>query len=386
MLFSFGSAIAAEPVRIAVTVEMTGGAASLGDYWTKGVKQAVKEINAAGGILGRPVEYKIFDTQSKPAISVAAVKKGLAWKPFSLSGPIYSSSTLANMFLSQESKTPQFVGSENWRISTKGSMYIWRTSTQQGFEMPKLLNWVMGERKPKRVAMLHVNNDYGIGAKETVVKYLGETWNTKLVAAMACEEKQADYSAELATLKRKKADAVLAYLLEEEAAIFFRQLRKMGLKLKVVFGPNSAISEDTRRLAKEAADGVYGMTGFEYTSPEPNSQRLAKIYHKLYNDWPDNEFMKGYNSIYLPKTGIELAGGFDKVKFSKVMHKVFITPKVQKNICGGNLYYDEFGDLHAWDYLTKVVWDGKRAKPFVAAALPPLKGPDSKKKPIYYKK
>lgn len=385
-LLSFGSAVAAEPVRIAVVVEMTGGAASLGDYWTKGVKQAVKEINAAGGILGRPVEYKIFDTQTKPAISVAAVKKALAWKPFSIAGPIYSSSTLANMFLSQEAKTPQFVGSENWRISTKGSKYIWRTSTQQGFEMPKLLNWVMGERKPKRVAMLHVNNDYGIGAKETVEKYLKEKWNTKLVAVMATEEKQADYSAELNTMKRKKADAVLAYLLEEEAAIFYRQLRKMGLKLKVVFGPNSAISEDTRRLAKEAAAGVYGMTGFEYTSPEPNSQRVSKIYKKLYGDWPDNEFMKGYNSIYMPKTGIELAGGFDTQKFSAKMHKVFITPKVQKNIVGGNLYYDEFGDQHAWDYLTEVVWDGKRAKPRVAAALPPLKGPDSKKKPIYYKK
>jgi hypothetical protein len=146
------------------------------------------------------------------------------------------------------------------------------------------------------------------------------------------------------------------------------------------------------------------MTGFEYTSPEPNSQRVSKIYKDLYGDWPDNEFMKGYNSIYLPKTGIELAGGFDKQKFSAKMHKVFINPKVQKNLAGGNLYYDEFGDLHAWDYLTEIVWDGQRAKPRVAAALPeivwdgqrakprvaaalpPLKGPDSKKKPIYYKK
>jgi hypothetical protein len=96
--------------------------------------------------------------------------------------------------------------------------------------------------------------------------------------------------------------------------------------------------------------------------------------------------MKGYNSIYMPKTGIELTGGFDTVKFSEKMHKVFITPKVQKNIVGGNLYYDEFGDQHAWDYLTEIVWDGERAKPRVAAALPPLKGPDSNKKPIYYKK
>jgi branched-chain amino acid transport system substrate-binding protein len=241
IFFSSGPAAAAEKVKVGVVIEMTGAAASLGDYWTKGVKYATKEINDAGGILGMPLEYKIFDTQSKPPISVSAVKKALAWKPFALSGPIYSSSTLANMFLSQEAKTPQNVGSENWRISTKGSKYIWRTSTQQGFEIPKLLNFIMSEKKPKAIAMLHVNNDYGIGAMETTKKYLKEKWNTKLVATMACEQKQADYSAEFTTLRRKKADALFAYLLEEEAAIVYRQVRKMGLKL-ILFAPNSGIS------------------------------------------------------------------------------------------------------------------------------------------------
>jgi branched-chain amino acid transport system substrate-binding protein len=241
----------------------------------------------------------------------------------------------------------------------------------------------MSEKKPKAVAMLHVNNDYGIGAKETTQKFLKEKWNTKLVAAMACEEKQADYSAEINTIRRKNADAAFVYLLEEEAAIAFRQIKKMGLKL-VLLTPNSGISEDTLRLAKEAAKGVYGMSGFEWNSPEPNSQRVSKIYKDIYGDWPDNEFMKGYNSVYLVKTGIEQAGGFDKAKYSQKMHKIFITPKVQKNIVGGNLYYDEFGDLHAWDYLVQIQWDGTHAKPKIVAALPPLKGPDSNKKTIWY--
>lgn len=385
IFFTSGPAAAAEKVKVGVVIEMTGAAASLGDYWTKGVKYATKEINDAGGILGNPLEYKIFDTQSKPPISVSAVKKALAWKPFALSGPIYSSSTLANMFLSQEAKTPQNVGSENWRISTKGSKYIFRTSTQQGFEIPKLLGFIMTEKKPKAVAMLHVNNDYGIGAMETTKKILKEKYNTKLVAVMAVEQKQADYSAEFATLRRKKADALFVYLLEEEAAIVYRQVQKMGLKL-ILFAPNSGISEDTLRLGKEAADGVYGMSGFEYNAPEPNCVRVSKYFHKTYGEWPDNEFMKGYNSIYLVKTGIEQTGGLDKVKYSQKMHGIFITPKMQKNICGGNLYYDDVGDLHAWDYLVQVKWDGTHAKPKIVAALPPLKGPDSGKKTIWYEK
>lgn len=383
-IFLIGSSAAQEKLKIALVIEQTGAGASLGDYWIKGANLAVEELNKAGGVLGRQIEMELFDSQSKPPVSVSAMKKALAWEPFSISGTIYSSSTLANMVFAQESKTLQFTGSENWRISTMGNKYIWRTSTQQGFEIPKLLNWVMGEKKVKAVAMVYVNNDYGMGGLETTKKVLKEKWNSELVYSGATEQKQADYTAELSHIKRAKADAVFAYLLEEEASMFYRQVKKMGLNV-LLFGPNSGISEVTIRLGKEAVDGVYGMSGFEYTAPEPNSQRLAKYYKEKYGSWPDNEFMKGYNSIYLPATGIKLANSFDKEKVAEKLRNVFITPQIQPNIVGGNLFYDEVGDLHAWDYLTRIVWDGKEAVPQIEAALPPMKGPDSNKAVIYYK-
>jgi branched-chain amino acid transport system substrate-binding protein len=384
VIFSMGSSLAQEKLRIGVVIEQTGAGASLGDYWIKGVQLAVEEINKAGGVLGKQVEYDIFDSQSKPPVSAAAMKKALAWGPFSISGTIYSSSTLANMVFSQEAKTPQFTGSENWKISTMGNRYIFRTSTQQGFEIPKLLNWVMGERKPKAIAMLYVNNDYGMGALDTTKKYLKEKWNTGLVYSGAVEQKQADYSAELSHIKSANADAVFVYLLEEEAAMVYRQVKKMGLNV-LLFAPNSSISEITCRLGKEAVDGVYGMSGFEYNSPDPNSLRLAKYYKSKFGAWPDNEFMKGYNSVYLPITGIKVTKSFDKEKVVEKFRKFFITPEIEPNVAGGKLYYDEVGDLHTWDYLTKIVWDGKEAVPKVEAALPPLKGPDSGKRIMYFK-
>lgn len=384
IVFSIGPSAAQDKLKIAVVIEQTGAAASLGDYWIKGVKLAVEEINKAGGVLGRQVEYDIFDSQSKPPISVGAMKKALAWNPFSISGTIYSSSTLANMVFSQEAKTPQFTGSESWRISTMGNKYIFRTSTQQGFEMPKLLSWVVGEKKPKKIALIYVNNDYGIGAMETITKYLKEKFNIELAYKGATEQKQADYSAELNHIKSVGADAVCAYLLEEEAAVFYRQVKKMGLNV-LLFGPNSAISEDTCRLGKESVDGVYGMSSFEYTSPDVNCIRLAKYYKEKYGEWPDNEFMKGYNSVYVPVTGILVTKSFDKEKVVEKLRKFFITPEIQPNVAGGKLYYDEVGDLHTWDYLTKIVWDGKAAVPKVEAALPPMKGPDSGKRVMYFK-
>lgn len=382
-VFSFGSAFAKEPLKIGVVIESTGFVASQGGYWVKGVKTAIDEINQAGGVLGMPIEIEVYDTQSKAPVSVSAVKKAISWGAFAISGPILSSSTLANMFLGQENKVPQYVGSENYKVTTKGSKYIFRTSTQQGFEIPKLFKWMMVEKKPQKIGLFYINNDLGIGGMEVCKKYLKQEWNTEPAALIAAQENQTSYAAEVAQLKKKKVDAVFVNSTPTEAAMFFREVRKMGLDVLLVAN-NTGISEDTTRLAKEACDGVYGMSGFEYCVPDKNCQRLAKFFKEKWNEWPDNEFMKGYNSIYLIKLGIERAGALDTDKFVEKMHNILITPDIEPNLAGGNLYYDDVGDLHAWDYLIRVEWNGEQAEQKVVAALPPLKGPESDKKTKYY--
>lgn len=382
--FSFGTAFSEEAIKIGVVIEVTGSGASQGGYWVKGVETAVDEINKEGGVLGKNLEFKVFDSQSKAPVSVSAVKKAISWGAFALSGPIWSSSTLANMFLGQENKVPQYVGSENFKISTKGSPFIFRTSTQQGFEIPKLFRWIMAEKKPKKIALFYINNDLGIGGMEVCKKLLKEEYNIEPAALIAAQENQTSFAAEVAQMKKKNVDAVFVNSTPNEAAMFFREVRKMGLDVLLVAN-NTGISEDTTRLAKEACDGVYGMSGFEYTVPDKNCKRLANYFKEKWNEWPDNEFMKGYNSIRLIALGIKRAAALDPDKFVEKMHKVFITPEMESKLAGGNLYYDEVGDLHAWDYLLQVQWTGSEADLKVVAALPPLKGPDSKEKTKYFK-
>ena len=377
------SVSAEDSVKIGVVIEVTGTGASQGGYWVKGVETAVEEINAQGGILGKNIVFNVFDTQSKAPVSVSAVKKAISWGAFGISGPIWSSSTLANMFLGQENKVPQFVGSENYKVTTQGSPYIFRTSTQQGFEIPKLFNWIMTEKKPESIAIFYINNDLGIGGMEVAKKYLKEKWNTDVALMIAAQENQTSFAAEVNQLRKKKIDAVFVNSTPAEAAMFFRELRKMNLQVLLVAN-NTGISEDTTRLAKEACDGVYGMSGTEYSVPDPNCQRLSKFYKEKWGEWPDNEFLKGYNSIYMIKLGIERAGGFDRDKFPGGVHELFITPDLCDKLAGGNLYYDQFGDLHAWDYLVRLEWNGNGVDQKIVAALPPLKGPESDKQTKYF--
>ncbi len=77
------AASAQQPIKIAGLVELSGTGATSGTNFDNGVKLAVKEINAQGGILGRKIEYTSSDTQSNPGVAKALAQKAIGggWTP-----------------------------------------------------------------------------------------------------------------------------------------------------------------------------------------------------------------------------------------------------------------------------------------------------------------
>src|SRR5881409_2769226 len=79
-----------QPVKSVGLVELSGTGATSGTNFDNGVKLAVKEINAAGGILGRKVEYSSADTQSNPQIAKALAQKAVDDGVYVVMGPGFS--------------------------------------------------------------------------------------------------------------------------------------------------------------------------------------------------------------------------------------------------------------------------------------------------------
>ena len=80
------------PIKLVDVAELSGGGATVGTNWKNGIDLAVAEINAKGGILGRPVEVSHSDTQSNPGVARSLVLKALDSEPYALLGPGYSGS------------------------------------------------------------------------------------------------------------------------------------------------------------------------------------------------------------------------------------------------------------------------------------------------------
>ena len=359
----------AEPTEVQTVflfdaIELSGGGATVGTNWRDGVDLAVGEINAEGGILGRQIVVEHADTQTDPGVSKAVIAKGLDKDPYVILGPIYSSSTIVNMVEAQRAEKPQIVGSEAANITEQGNPYIFRTSLSQAASMPKIANYLV-DSGIKSVAVIWVNNDFGKGGRDTAIKEF-EARGIEIAADISTEVQQVDFAPEVLRIKESGADALFAYLHEEESARLLLELRKQGYD-KPIIGETTLLNENVIELAGEAANGVKGHVGLSVSAPVPAIQEFAKRFEETYGYTPDHNAMKGYIAVYVIKEITERIGEFDSKAFAEALHCATITPEDEPGVLM-EITYDDKGDVDRESFLVEIV-DGQQV---ITEVLPKL--------------
>src|SRR6266852_634709 len=240
------------PVKIVGLVELSGTGATSGTNFNDGVKLAVKEINAAGGILGRKIEYTSSDTQSQPQTAKALAQKAVDDGAYVVMGPVFSGSILVSMVETRRAEIPNFTGGEGAAITQQGNPYIFRTSFTQATAVPKVARYIKDTVKAKTIAIVWVNNDFGKGGRDTMIKAL-EAQGIKIAADISTDPGQVDFSAAVLKVKQSNADSAFVYTNEEESARALRELKKQGYH-KPIVGETTLTSQKVIEMAGEAAN------------------------------------------------------------------------------------------------------------------------------------
>ena len=346
---SFGQT---EPVKIFGLVELSGTGVTSGSNFNDGVKLAVKEINAAGGILGRKIEYTAHDTQSQPQVAKALAVKGIDDGAYVVMGPVFSGSILVSMSETRRAEIPNFTGGEAAAITQQGNPYIFRTAFTQTTSMPKVARYLKDNLKAKTVAVIWVNNDFGKGGRDVFMKAI-EAQGIKVVADIATDPGQLDFSGAVVKAKQANADALFVYSNEEECARALRELRKQGYD-KPVVGETVLTSQKVIELAGEAANGAVAHVGLTADAPDPGIRAFAAKFQKEYNYKPDHNGLKGYSGMYIVKAVTEKVGKVDSKAFANAMHGVQLSAKDYPGILM-DVSFDKNGDLDRESFMTKAV-------------------------------
>ncbi|HEX6414843.1 MAG TPA: ABC transporter substrate-binding protein [Burkholderiales bacterium] len=358
-------AAAQQSVKIANVVELSGTGTTAGTNFKNGVELAVKEINAAGGILGRKIVLENADTQSNPAIAKALTTKAIDNEVYVVMGPVFSGSINVSMAETRRAEVPNFTGGEAANITQQGNPYVYRTSFSQATGMPKIANYIATGMKAKSVAVVFVNNDFGKGGRDSIVKELGAR-GIKVAADISTDAGQVDFSSAVLRAKQANADALFAYLNEEESARLLRELRKQGYD-KPIVGETTIMGQKVIELAGDAANGVKGHVGLTIDAPNPLIRQFAEKYEKEFRSKSDHNGIKGYTGMYVVKAVTEKMGKFDRKGFAQAIRNACFSAKQHPGLLM-DLCFDDKGDIDRESFLVEV----KGGKQVVVETLPPL--------------
>lgn len=355
------TALAQQALKIANIVELSGAGATAGTNFKNGVELAVKEINAAGGILGRKIQSATYDTQSNPGVAKGLTQKAVDEEVFAIFGPVFSGSIMVSMAESRRAEVPNFTGGEAASITQQGNPYVFRTSFGQSTSFPKLARYING--KAKTLAVVYVNNDFGKGGRDAIVKLM-EGSPTKIVADISTNQGQIDFSAAVLAVKQSNADAVFIYTNEEESARALREFRKQGWT-KPIIGETTLTGQKVIELAGDAANGAVAHVGL--TVDAAPTQAFGAKFQKEYNYVSDHNGIKGYTGLYVLKAAIEKVGKFDRVAVAQALKNVTFTAKQHPGVLM-DVSFDDKGDIDRESFMVEV----KNGKQVVVATLPPL--------------
>ena len=352
---------AQETIKIVNLVELSGAGATAGTNFKNGVELAIKEINAAGGILGRKIQSSTSDTQSNPGVAKGLTQKAVDDGAFAIFGPVFSGSIMVSMAESRRAEVPNFTGGEAASITEQGNPYVFRTSFGQSTSFPKLARYING--KAKTLAVIYVNNDFGKGGRDAIVKLM-EGSPTKVVADISTNQGQIDFSAAVLAAKQSNADAVFVYTNEEESARALREFRKQGWN-KPIIGETTLTGQKVIELAGEAANGAVAHVGL--TVDAPPTKAFGAKFQQEYKYVSDHNGIKGYTGMYVLKAAIEKVGKLDRVAVAQALKNSTFTAKQHPGVLM-DVSFDGKGDIDRESFMVEV----KNGKQEVVATLPPL--------------
>jgi branched-chain amino acid transport system substrate-binding protein len=298
-----------DAIKIGHYASLTGKDAAFGVATRKGILLAVEEINARGGVLGRPLEYHVEDVQSKQGESATAVKKLISRdKVVAILGGNPSANSLEAGPVCQNARIPMMaISSTNPKVTEIGD-YIFRICFIDPFQGAVLAKFARESLHAQRVALLtSVNSPYSVGLS-SVMRERFTALGGAIVAEQRHNEGDKDFRAQLTAIKAAKPDVIAATGFYSEAALICKQARDLGLDIPII-GGDGWEAPQLVELGGAAVEGTYYCTYFSADNQEPVVQAFVKRYQARWNqEKPEGVSALGYDAMYLIADAMKRAG------------------------------------------------------------------------------
>jgi len=330
-------------VVIGLGAPITGPYASFGEQLRRGAEMAVKDINAAGGVLGQKIKLEIGDDACDPKQAVAVanqlVNKGVVF----VDGHFCSGSSIpASDVYAEEGVLQISPASTNPKLTERGLESVFRTCGRDDQQGAVAGNYMADHFKGKNIAIVHDKQAYSKGLADETKKQLNKRGVSEVMyEAITPGEK--DYSALVSKLKANKVDILYYGGYHTEAGLIIRQMRSQGLETIMVSG-DALVTEEFWGITGDAGEGTL-VTFSPDPRKDPNNKTLVERFRKQGYE-PEAYTLYSYATIQVWKQAAEAAKSTKSADVIKVLRagKRFKTTL-------GEIGFDKKGDVAAPGYV-----------------------------------
>ena len=289
---------------------LTGPIANFGQSSNKGVRLAVKQANAAGGVLGKRIRLVTVDNASDATQAATAVERLIAREGVvAIIGEVASKLSLAGGAIAQQNKVPMVSPASTNPEVTRNRDYVFRVCFTDDFQGPVAARFALRQGW-KRVAILtDVANDYSKGLAATFRKTFIDGGGT-VAADESFRANDKDFNAQLTKIRGANVDAVFLPGYYTEVGLVLTQARQLGMRTPF-FGGDGWDSEATLALGS-IADGCFFVNHYHPDDPSPAVQEFIKAFRAEYNETPDAMAILGYDAARVLLHAIRKAGSTDR--------------------------------------------------------------------------
>ena len=324
-----------EVIKIGGIGPLTGSASTYGNSAKEGASLLIKEINDAGGINGKQIEFIFEDDGATPDGAMQAFNKlvdkdGVA----AILGGVTSGATLAIAKNSTERQIPMITptGTEP-SITNEGGEYMFRGCFIDSFQGEILAKYTTDKLNKKTAAVLYnAGSDYSIGIakayKETLEKNGG-----KVVEYLSYNDGDTDFKAQLTKIKGSNPDVIVLPDYYNVVGLIAKQARDISITSQLL-GGDGWESEELAAIGGDAVDGALYINHYYSGDDSEIVKNFVESYKKEYNKEPDAFAALAYDSTKILVEAIKNANSTDGAAIKDALAKTdleCVTGKISFN-------------------------------------------------------
>jgi branched-chain amino acid transport system substrate-binding protein len=319
--FALSSSFAQDTIKVGIVLPLTGSEASFGEIEKRSFDLALEEINAAGGVKGKKLEFIIEDDTGRPEVGRSVVEKLITKDKVVMIGGGYSSSvTYAVAGVCQQDQMPFLIntGSAD-KITEEGWDYIFRLNPPASKYSASVEELLADVIKPKTVAILHENSLFGTSSSKSFEKQCTEA-GYKVLLKEGYEAGGIDFKPVLTRVKELNPDIVYMVSYVMDAALLMKQSKELKITPKMFIGGGAGFTlPEFQQNAGVASEDVISATLWHQVLPFPGAMEYFKKFVAKYHKDTEYHGAEAYAAAYVIANVLKRANSFKNEDIKKAL-------------------------------------------------------------------